>query len=94
MYKFGSTLLDIDPKFLQAYLHCGSLLNKIYRFEESEKDYKTLLELKPGNSATKKVLSQLIHSRNALDQALNLLDMGDFSKALEYIDKVVLVFSP
>jgi DnaJ family protein C protein 3 len=87
-------VLDIDPKFLQAYLHRGSLLRQLCRFEESEKDYKTFLELKPGNSAAEKELSQLIQSRNALDKALNFLDVGDFSKALEYIDKVVLVFSP
>lgn len=87
-------VLDIDAKFLQAYLHRGSLLRQLCRFEESERDYKTFLEFKPGNSAAEKELSQLTQSRNALENALSLLDVGDFSKALEYIDKVVLVFSP
>lgn len=33
-------------------------------------------------------------ARSALDSALTLFESGDFSKALEYISKVVLVFSP
>ncbi|KAH9310034.1 hypothetical protein KI387_037945, partial [Taxus chinensis] len=85
--------LELDPTFIQAYLHRGSLLRQLCRFEESEKDYKTFLELKPGNSAAEKELSQLIQTKSAFDKALSLFDSGDFSKALEYIDKVVLVFS-
>eukprot|EP01018_Ginkgo_biloba_P000672 Gb_13941 [translate_table: standard] len=85
--------LEVDRNFLQAYLHRGSLFRQLCRFEESERDYKAFLELKPGNSAAEKELSQLIQSKNALDKASTLFDSGDFSKALEYIDKVVLVFS-
>ncbi|XP_059063813.1 dnaJ protein P58IPK homolog B isoform X2 [Cryptomeria japonica] len=88
-----SKALELDPKFTQAYLHRASLLRQLCRFEESERDYRKFLELKPGNSAAEKELSQLIQTKNAFDKALSLFDSGDFSKALEYIDKVVLVFS-
>lgn len=50
--------------------------------------------MKPGNSAVEKELSQLHQSRDALNTALSLVNSGDFSKSLEYVDKVVLVFSP
>lgn len=50
--------------------------------------------MKPGNSAVEKELSQLHQSRDALNTAINLVNSGDFSKSLEYVDKVVLVFSP
>lgn len=50
--------------------------------------------MKPGDSAAEKELSQLHQSKSAFDSATNLLDTGDIKKALEYIDKVVLVFSP
>lgn len=50
--------------------------------------------MKPGNSAAEKELSQLHQSQDALNTATNLFDSGDFSKSLDYVDKVVLVFSP
>lgn len=50
--------------------------------------------MKPGNSAAEKELSQLHQAQNALDSANNLFDSGDYTKALEYLEKVVLVFSP
>ena len=50
--------------------------------------------MKPGNSAAEKELSQLYQAQNALNSADDLFESGDFSKALEYIYKVVLVFSP
>lgn len=65
-----------------------------FRYEESEKSYKKFLDIKPGNSAVEKELSQLYQSRDALDTALNLFDSGNFTKSLGYVDKVVLVFSP
>ncbi|KAK8960030.1 hypothetical protein KSP40_PGU016213 [Platanthera guangdongensis] len=68
-------------------------LNNIL-FEESENNYRKVLELKSGTSSVEKELSQLSQAKNALDSANNLLESGDFSKALEYIDKVVLIFSP
>lgn len=50
--------------------------------------------MKPGDSAAEKELSQLHQSKSAFDSATNLLETGDIKKALEYIEKVVLVFSP
>lgn len=50
--------------------------------------------MKPGDSAVEKELLQLYQAQNALTSANGLFDSGDFTKALEYIDKVVLVFSP
>lgn len=64
------------------------------RYVESEASYKKLLELKPGNKAAEKELSQLHQAHGALDSALSLLESGDFAKALEYVDRIVLVFSP
>ncbi|PWA51945.1 P58IPK-like protein [Artemisia annua] len=50
--------------------------------------------MKPGNSAAEKELSQLHQAQSALDSANSLFDSGDYTKALEFIDKVVLIFSP
>lgn len=50
--------------------------------------------MKPGDSAVEKELSQLYQAQNALASANSLFESGDFTKALEYIDKVVLIFSP
>lgn len=63
------------------------------RYEESEESYKKYLELKPGDSAAEKELSQLSQAKNALETALNLFDSKEYGKALDYVDKVVLVFS-
>lgn len=64
------------------------------RYEESERSYKKYLELKPRHSTAEKELSQLHQAQSALDTAFTLFDSGDYAKSLEYIDKVVLVFSP
>ncbi|XP_021899441.1 dnaJ protein P58IPK homolog B isoform X2 [Carica papaya] len=69
-------------------------LLQLYRYEESEKEYKKFLEIKPRNSAAEKELSQLLQAQSALDTASTLFESGEFAKALEYVDKVVLVFSP
>lgn len=50
--------------------------------------------MKPGNSVAEKELSQLHQAKSALDSANTLFDSGDYTKALEYLEKVVLVFSP
>jgi len=50
--------------------------------------------LKPGDSAAEKELSQLLQAQSALETAQSLYDLGNFSKSLDFIDKVVLVFSP
>lgn len=86
--------IEADPTLSEAYRHRASALRQLCRYEESEKNYKKFLELKPRNSAAEKELSQLIQARNALDAAFNHFDSGDFTKSLEYVDKVVLVFSP
>nr|GMC66207.1 DnaJ protein P58IPK homolog [Ipomoea batatas] len=50
--------------------------------------------MKPKNSVADRELSQLLQAKGALESAMNLFESGDFTKALEHIDKVVLVFSP
>ncbi|KAL0375095.1 UNVERIFIED_CONTAM: DnaJ protein P58IPK [Sesamum radiatum] len=98
--KYNEALADLtaaieaDPALSEAYLRRASILRQLCRYEESEKSYKKFLEIKPGNSAAEKELTQLYQAQNALSSANNLFDSGDFMKALEYIDKVVLVFSP
>ncbi|CAL5419948.1 unnamed protein product [Camellia sinensis] len=86
--------IEADPTLSEAYWHRASILRQLCRYEGSEKNYKKFLELKPGNSAAEKELSQLLQAQSALETATTLFDSGDFTKSLEYIDKVVLVFSP
>ncbi|RWR85902.1 dnaJ protein P58IPK isoform X1 [Cinnamomum micranthum f. kanehirae] len=86
--------IEADPTLSQAYWHRASALRQLCRYEESESDYKKFLELKPGTATAEKELSQLLQAKNGLETAFTLFDSGDFAKALEYIDKVVLVFSP
>lgn len=71
--------------FIQALFQC--------RYEESEKNYRKFLDLKPGDSVAEKELSQLLQAQSALDTAFKLFDSGDYTKSLEFVDKVVLVFS-
>lgn len=89
-----NTAIEADPTLSEAYYHRASVLRQICRYEESEKTYKRFLELKPGNPAAEKELSQLAQAQSALETALSLFNSGDISKSLDYIDKVVLVFSP
>ncbi|XP_059462169.1 dnaJ protein P58IPK homolog [Corylus avellana] len=86
--------IEADPTLSEAYFRRASVLRQLCRYEESEKSYEKFLELKPRNSAAEKELSQLRQARSALDTAWTLFDSGDFTKSLEYVDKVVLVFSP
>ncbi|KAJ0028356.1 hypothetical protein Pint_35602 [Pistacia integerrima] len=86
--------IEADPTLAEAYYHRGSVLRQLCRYEESEKNYRRFLELKPGNSVAEKELSQLLQAQSSLDTAFKLFDSGDYSKPLEYVDKVVLVFSP
>ncbi|KAF7804469.1 dnaJ protein P58IPK-like protein [Senna tora] len=86
--------IEADPTLSEAYLRRASLLRQICRYEESERSYRKFLELKPGNSAAEKELSQLLQAQSALETAQSLFDSGNFTKSLEYIDKIVLVFSP
>lgn len=86
--------IEADPTLSEAYYHRASVLRHICRYEESKKSYKKFLELKPRESVAEKELSQLIQSQNALETALTLSESGDYAKSLEYVEKVVLVFSP
>lgn len=86
--------IEADAGPSDAYLQRAFVLRHLCRFEESENNYRKVLELKSGTSSVEKELSQLSQAKNALDSAHNLLESGDFSKALEYINKVVLIFSP
>ncbi|EPS57539.1 hypothetical protein M569_17278, partial [Genlisea aurea] len=64
------------------------------RYAESEESYKRFLELKPGNAAAEKELSQSRQAQTAFDSATNLFDSGEYARALEFVEKIVLVFSP
>ncbi|GFZ14293.1 DnaJ P58IPK-like protein [Actinidia rufa] len=86
--------IEADPTLSEAYWHRASILRQLCRFEDSENNYKKFLEMKPGNSAAEKELSQLLQAQSALETAKSLFDSGDMTKPLHYIDKVVLVFSP
>ncbi|GAB4856716.1 DnaJ sub C member 3 [Ancistrocladus abbreviatus] len=86
--------IEADPSLSEAYWHRASVFRQLCRYEESESNYKKYLDLKPGNSAVEKELSQLHQAQSALETASSLFDSSDFEKALEYVDKVVLVFSP
>ncbi|KAL6141980.1 hypothetical protein ACLB2K_060265 [Fragaria x ananassa] len=86
--------IEADPTLSEAYYHRASVLRQICRYEESEKSYKKFLELKPRDSVAEKEISQLNQAKSALDTALTLFESSDFAKSLEYVEKVVLVFSP
>ncbi|KAJ8753986.1 hypothetical protein K2173_001884 [Erythroxylum novogranatense] len=86
--------IEADPTLSEAYFRRASILRQLCRYEESEKSYKKILEIQPGHKTAEKELSQLLQAQSALESALNLFDSGDFSKSLEFVDKVVLVFSP
>ncbi|XP_021745415.1 dnaJ protein P58IPK homolog [Chenopodium quinoa] len=86
--------IEADPTLSEAYSRRANILRQLCRYEESEVNYNKYLELKSGNAAAEKELSQLHQARSALETASGLYDSGDLKKALEYVDKVVLVFSP
>ncbi|XP_047316513.1 dnaJ protein P58IPK homolog [Impatiens glandulifera] len=89
-----NSAIEADPQFSEAYWHRGSVLRQLCRYDDSEKNYKTYLEMKPKSSAAEKELSQLLQARDALEKAIDLYESGDFTKSLDYVEKVVLVFSP
>ena len=84
--------IEADPALSEAYMRRASLLCQLCRYEESEKSYKKFLELKPRNSVAEKELSQLHQAQSALETAFSLFESKDYTKALDYVDKVVLVF--
>ncbi|XP_047334375.1 dnaJ protein P58IPK homolog [Impatiens glandulifera] len=89
-----NSAIEADPKFSEAYWNRGTILRQLCRYEDAEMNYKRYLEMRPGNSAAEKELSQLLQARDALETATNLFDSGDFTKSLDYVEKIVLVFSP
>lgn len=89
-----NSVIQIDATLSEAYWRRGFVLRQLCRYVESEKEYNKFLELKPGTASAEKELSQLLQAKTALDSAFDLYDSGDFTKALSYISKVVLVFSP
>ncbi|KAL4189250.1 hypothetical protein AMTRI_Chr08g164570 [Amborella trichopoda] len=64
------------------------------RYEESERDYKNFLELKPSPSAAEKELSQMFQAKSSLEVAIDLFNSKIVIKAMDHLDKVVIVFSP
>ncbi|XP_050228647.1 dnaJ protein P58IPK homolog [Mercurialis annua] len=86
--------IEADPSLSEAYFRRASILRHLCRYEESENNYKKFLELKPKHSTAEKELSQLHQAKTALDTAFSLFDSEGYTKSLEYVDKVVLVFSP
>ncbi|KAL6496269.1 hypothetical protein OROGR_029527 [Orobanche gracilis] len=90
-YCEKSNLEDNTLSELNEFV-CPFLLS--WKYDESEESYKKFMAMKPGNSAIEKELSQLHQAQKALDSSESLFDSGDFTKALEYIEKVALVFSP
>ncbi|XP_011620841.1 dnaJ protein P58IPK homolog B isoform X1 [Amborella trichopoda] len=86
--------LEADPAFSEAYFHRASSLRQLCRYEESERDYKKFLELKPSTSAAEKELSQMFQAKSSLEVAIDLFNSKNVIKAMDHLDKVVLVFSP
>ncbi|KAI8013591.1 hypothetical protein LOK49_LG05G00687 [Camellia lanceoleosa] len=93
--------IEADPTLSEAYWYRASVLRQLCRrfltdvdMRIRRKTIKKFLELKPGNSAAEKELSQLLQAQSALETAMNLYDSGNFTKSLDYVVKIVLVFSP
>uniref|UniRef100_A0A0E0CH92 J domain-containing protein n=1 Tax=Oryza meridionalis TaxID=40149 RepID=A0A0E0CH92_9ORYZ len=89
-----NAVLEVEPNHSEAYRQRASVLRHKCRYKEAEGDYSKYLELKPGSSSVEKELSQLLQAQNALESAYGQFESHDFSKVLEYINKIVLVFSP
>ncbi|XP_006645415.1 dnaJ protein P58IPK homolog B [Oryza brachyantha] len=88
-----NAVLEVDPNHSEAYRQRASVLRHKCRYKEAEGNYNKYLELKPGSSSVEKELSQLLQAQNALESAYGQFESQDFSKVLEYINKIVLVFS-
>ncbi|XP_047054505.1 dnaJ protein P58IPK homolog B [Lolium rigidum] len=89
-----NAVLEVDPNHSEAYRQRASVLRQRCSYKEAESDYNKYMELKPGTASVEKELSQLLQAKNALESAYSQSDAGDFSKVLEYVKKIVLVFSP
>ncbi|KAL1193906.1 DnaJ P58IPK-like protein [Cardamine amara subsp. amara] len=86
--------IEADPSLSEVYFKRASILRRFCRYEDSENSYQKYLQLKPGDSNAEKELSQLHQAKNALESAVTLFESEDIGRALEYLDKVVIVFSP
>ncbi|CAL9228962.1 unnamed protein product [Arabidopsis halleri] len=86
--------IEADPALSEAYFKRASVLRHFCRYEDSENNYQKYLEFKSGDSNAEKELSQLHQAKSALETASTLYESKDVAKALEFVDKVVLVFSP
>lgn len=90
-YRNGQkVLIDLDFKTEVDF----SSISLCYRYQDSENNYQKYLEFKSGDSNAEKELSQLHQAQSALETASTLYESKDVAKALEFVDKVVLVFSP
>ncbi|VAH86760.1 unnamed protein product [Triticum turgidum subsp. durum] len=89
-----NAVLELDPNHSEAYRQRATVLRHRCRHKEAESDYNKFLELKPGTASVEKELAQLLQAQNALESAYTQSDAGEFSKVLEYVNKIVLVFSP
>ncbi|CAL9202386.1 unnamed protein product [Musa hybrid cultivar] len=85
--------IEADPNLSEAYQQRATAFLHLCRFEDSGKDYKKFLELKPGTSSVEKDLSKSLQAQDALNSAYSHFDSSDHSKALDYINKIVLVYS-
>jgi DnaJ family protein C protein 3 len=61
----------------------------ICRFEQGERDFRKILELKPGHSSAGKELAQTAEARDTLAEAELFIDTEEFTKAGEALDRVV-----
>ncbi|KAJ7551932.1 hypothetical protein O6H91_06G035000 [Diphasiastrum complanatum] len=86
--------LEVEPMYFQGYLQRARLFRQTCRFRESEKDIRKALEMKPDHSTAQKELSLLLQAEDGLNQAKSYYDEDDVVKAIEYLDKIVLVLSP
>ncbi|KAK3166642.1 hypothetical protein QOZ80_1AG0048460 [Eleusine coracana subsp. coracana] len=89
-----NAVLEVDPNHSEAYRQRALVLRHKCRYKEAESDYNKYLELRPGSAAVEKELSQLLQAQSSLKSAYGQFHSGEFSKVLEYLNKIVLVFSP
>lgn len=59
------------------------------RFEEANKDFQKVLELKPGHSNGQKELEQSARAGALLEQAIARFDVEEFDQAAEALEKVL-----
>jgi hypothetical protein len=85
-HLYGSDFSCIEWHSMVFYL-IG--LYFICRFEEGERDFRKILELKPGHSSAGKELAQTAEARDTLAEAELFIVNEEFTKAGEALDRVV-----